>query len=135
MRLIYGVSQAARDKGGPPDDPRGPEHAYDSTVYDQGALALFALRELVGPATYQDIERRWLDRFGNASASTDDFIATASEVHGKDLRPFLEAWLRGSTVPPMPGHADWSSAPPTARPAPDVSPPVRSDPASGPPVR
>jgi hypothetical protein len=45
------------------------------------------------------------------SASTDDFIALASRVAGRDLRTFLTAWLYGTRTPPMPGHPDWTVTP------------------------
>ncbi len=95
-------ARRSRDVGGPPDRPRSPRFAYDSTIYDQGALALYALRERVGEATFRVIETTWLDRYADASASTDDFIALATEVAGVDLSGFLEDWLRGNELPPMP---------------------------------
>ncbi len=53
-----------------------------------------------------------------ASASTDDFIALASEVAGEDLTGFLEDWLRSDELPPMPNHPDWGAAPaPSAAPS------------------
>ena len=111
MHAIYQDGQAVRDTGGPPDRPRAPRFAYESNIYDQGALALYALQQAVGTATFRDIETTWLDRYADASASTDDFIALASEVAGRDLSSFLEEWLRSDTLPPMPGHPDWVSVP------------------------
>ena len=111
MRSIYEDGQAVRDLGGPPDRPREPRFAYFSTIYDQGALALYALQQRVGPATFRAIETTWLDRYADANASTDDFIALASEVAGRDLSGFLDDWLRSDTLPPMPGHPDWVSVP------------------------
>lgn len=112
MTLIARRAQAARDLGGPPARPRTPAHAYDATVYDQGALALEALRREVGDAAFRVIERTWLERYADASASTDEFIALASEIAGRDLAPFLEAWLRGDEVPPLPGDPGAVPSPP-----------------------
>jgi hypothetical protein len=42
---------------------------------------------------------------------TADFIALASRVAGRDLGPFLRAWLYGTTTPAMPGHPDWTVLP------------------------
>jgi aminopeptidase N len=50
-------------------------------------------------------------RYRNRSASTDDFIALASQVAHRDLSGFLRAWLYGQVTPPMPGHQDWKSDP------------------------
>ena len=110
MALIAARAQSTRDAGGPPARPNEPADAYDATIYDQGALALEALRREVGDATFRAIEREWLTRYRDASASTDDLIGLASEVAGRDLGPFLEAWLRGEVVPPLPADPD---APPS----------------------
>jgi aminopeptidase N len=46
----------------------------------------------------------------DAAASTADFAALTSQVAGRNLEPFLDDWLYGTTVPPMPGHPDWVAA-------------------------
>jgi aminopeptidase N len=111
MALIARRAQATRDAGGPPAAPRTPADAYDATTYDQGALALEALRREVGDATFRAIESAWLERYRDASPSTDDLIDLASDVASRDLRPFLDAWLRGDEVPPLPPDPDASSSP------------------------
>jgi aminopeptidase N len=118
MAAIDAGAQAARDAGGPPDQPRGPAFAYDATIYDQGALALEALRCEVGDETFRAIEGEWLDRYRGASASTDDFIEVASDVAGRDLGSFLDTWLRSDTVPPFPCAPVASAAPSSGRRAP-----------------
>ena len=115
-QLIAGRAQAARDAGGPPARPRTPANAYDATIYDQGALALEALRREVGDATFRAIEAEWLDRYRDSSASTDDLIELASEVSGRDLGPFLEGWLRDDDVPAFPPDPDASASPTTILP-------------------
>jgi aminopeptidase N len=112
MALIDRRAQATRDAGGPPARPRTPADAYDATIYDQGALALEALRREVGDVTFRAIEAAWLDRYADASASTDQFVELASEVAGRDLGPFLDAWLRGDEVPSLPGDPDATPSPP-----------------------
>jgi aminopeptidase N len=95
-----------------------PSHGHDNValmfsgnIYDGGALVLFALHEEVGDATFKAIERAWVERYRFRSASTEDFIALASEVAGRDLGPFLRDWLYGTKTPPMPGHPRWQVAP------------------------
>lgn len=112
MTLLARRGQATRDAGGPPARPRTPSNAYDATIYDQGALALEALRREVGDATFRAIERTWLDRYAGASASTDRFMGLASEVAERDLGPFLDDWLRGDEVPPLPDDPDAPPSPP-----------------------
>ncbi len=122
MTAIERRAQAVRDAGGPPARPRTPADAYDATIYDQGALALEALRREVGDATFRTIEAIWLERHAGDSASTDQYVALASEVAGRDLGPFLEAWLWGDEVPALP--ADPDATPPPDEPDASASAPA-----------
>jgi aminopeptidase N len=90
---------------------------FNPNVYQGGATALYALRQVVGDRTFYAIERQWVQRYEDESASTDDFIALASKVAHRNLGPFLRDWLYGSRTPPMPGHPDWTVNAPGAEPA------------------
>jgi aminopeptidase N len=68
---------------------------------------LYALREEVGDATFQKIERAWIRTYTGKAAGTRDFVTLASKVAGRDLEPFLTPWLYGPTTPPMPDHPEW----------------------------
>jgi len=87
------------------------DEQFNPNVYEGGALVLFALRQRVGKATFAKIERAWVTRYSGKSASTDDFIALASKVSGRDLTSFLGAWVYSEKTPPMPGHPDWTVDP------------------------
>ena len=87
---------------------------FSPQVYDGGALVLYALRQKIGDAAFMRLERAWVKRYEGKSASTDDFIALASQVSGRDLARFLRNWLYGTKTPPMPGHPDWTVDPVTA---------------------
>ena len=39
----------------------------------------------------------------NGNATTADFVATAERVSGQELSAFFDAWLYGTTRPPLPG--------------------------------
>src|SRR5215208_1053829 len=93
---------------------------FSDNVYGGGALVLYALQQKVGDPTFRAIERAWAQRKRGESVGTDDFIALASDVSGQDLTDFLSAWVYGDTVPPMPGHPDWTSDPVPA-PAPSAA--------------
>lgn len=109
MRMFYEMDQSARDKGGAPAALKpGVDEGLTRTG---GAVALFALRQKVGPGTFEKIERAYLDRYRDQDPSTDNFITTASEVAGTDLRGFLTPWLYGEKTPAMPGHPDWTLTP------------------------
>jgi aminopeptidase N len=70
-----------------------------TSVYVRGPLALQALRNEVGDETFFTILRQWPDAYGGQHASFDDFEAFASGIAGRDLKPFMDAWFRGTTVP------------------------------------
>jgi aminopeptidase N len=120
MRAIYAHGDEWRVESGPVALPLSADTMFDQQVYLGGALVLYALRQVVGDATFQRIEREWVDRYRDRSPSTDDFIALASQVSHRDLSGFLRAWLYGTKTPPMPGHREWTVNPvteqaPTAR--------------------
>lgn len=114
MRLAYGQSDAWRADGGPPAAPRPAEPGqqigiFRPVVYDGSALVLYALRQRIGRAAFERLERQWVLRHRDGVASTTDFIRLASEVSGRDQAGFLRPWLYGTKTPPMPGHPRWRS--------------------------
>ncbi|WP_232234556.1 M1 family metallopeptidase [Actinoplanes sp. N902-109] len=116
----YAAGDRYRARFGPVAAPARADSIWDlfnPNVYDGGALVLYALRQQVGTATFQRIERAWVTQNKGKSASTADFIALASRVSGRDLHGFLTDWLYGSKTPPMPGHPDWTVTPATAAPS------------------
>ena len=72
----------------------------------------------MGARTFERIERAWVARYRDRVATTEDFIALASQVSHRDLRGFLRAWVYGTKTPPMPGHPDWKVNPVSAAKAP-----------------
>ncbi|RLV09737.1 zinc metalloprotease [Streptomyces griseocarneus] len=119
MRTAYEYSDAMRADGGPPAMPKGPAPGkkvsiFRPVVYDGSAVVLYALREKIGAAAFESLERQWVAAHRDSTASTADFIALASRVAHQDLTAFLHAWLYDPTTPPMPGHPDWK---PTKKPA------------------
>jgi aminopeptidase N len=118
MQAVYAHGDQWRADDGPVALPASADTLFSLQAYHGGALVLYALRQVVGAATFQRIERAWLQTYEGRSASTDDFIALASRVSGRDLTSFLRAWLYGTTTPPMPGHPDWTVDPVVAGAAP-----------------
>jgi aminopeptidase N len=111
MKAVYAHGDQWRADSGPVALPSSSATLFDLQRYHGGALVLYALRQRVGAATFQRIERTWLQAYAGRSASTDDFIALASRVSGQDLGAFLRAWVYGTKTPPMPGHPDWTVDP------------------------
>ncbi|MEU9733749.1 M1 family metallopeptidase [Streptomyces sp. NPDC048002] len=122
MKAAYSVSDRWRAAGGPPAAPKVPEPGrkigiFRPNVYDGAALILYALRQEIGRPSFERLERAWVARHQDGVASTDEFVALASEISGRDLTAFFHPWLYGEKTPPMPGHPDWKPAAP-ARTAP-----------------
>jgi aminopeptidase N len=113
MKAVYAHGDQWRHDDGPVALPASGD--FDTLFafqrYHGGALVLYALRQVVGAATFQRIERAWVSRYEGGVASTDDFIALASQVSGRNLGPFLRDWVYGTKTPRMPGHPDWTVDP------------------------
>ncbi|MFV0133248.1 M1 family metallopeptidase [Streptomyces sp. HMX87] len=112
MKAAYGASDRWRAAGGPPAAPKAPTSGsktgiFRSNVYDGAALVLYALRQEIGRPAFERLERAWVTRHRDGTASTADFVGLASETAGRDLGGFFQAWLYGEKTPPMPGHPDW----------------------------
>jgi aminopeptidase N len=116
MRLVYGIEDQLRAEHGPPGQPLSgdPYDVFNINVYWGGALVLFALREEIGTPAFEQLERAWVRKYRDGVATTADFIALASRIAGRDLGPFLHAWLYDPTTPPMPNHPDWTTQAPAA---------------------
>lgn len=115
---MYQYGDFFRASFGPVASPLSgdPFDVFNPNVYYGGALVLFALREQIGDAKFQELERRWVKKYEGRSVSTQDFIALASQVSGQNLTAFLNDWLYGTTTPPMPNHPDWTVSPPPPNP-------------------
>jgi aminopeptidase N len=67
--------------------------ALDDTVYNGGGTALLALGDEVGQERLDRILRTWFERYGGGTATTEDFVALASEIAGVDLAEWATTWL------------------------------------------
>jgi aminopeptidase N len=110
MKDTYARGDQWRRTSGPVAAPNA-ANLFDSQRYLGGVLVLYALRRLIGEDAFHAVERTFLARFRDSSASTEDYIAVASHVSGQDLSGFLRDWLYGTTTPRMPGHPDWTVTP------------------------
>jgi aminopeptidase N len=75
---------------------------YTNESYTGGALVFHALRLEVGDETFFKILQTYTERYRYGNAGTDEFIDTAEEVSGEDLKPFFDAWLFSKTLPDFP---------------------------------
>ncbi|MFE1174513.1 M1 family metallopeptidase [Streptomyces sp. NPDC058773] len=128
MRHAYEQSDGWRAEGGPPAEPKAPSPGqkisiFRPIVYDGSALVLYALRQKIGPAAFDRIEREWVDRHRDGVAGTADFVQLSSQVSGQDLTAFFQGWLYGERTPPMPGHPQWQPRKGPAKPGPKATAP------------
>ncbi|WP_149180295.1 M1 family metallopeptidase [Streptomyces sp. TRM49041] len=119
MRDAYTASDRWRAAGGPPAAPRPPAPGqkislFRPVVYDGSALVLYALRQEIGSAAFERLQRRWVTENAHSTAGTADFVRLASDVAGRDLTGFMRGWLYDEETPAMPGHPDWRSKAPSS---------------------
>jgi len=86
----------------PPPGAPPANDLFNGGVYLRGGLTLHALRLEVGDDVFFEIIRTYYDRYKYGNAVTDDFIAVAEEVSGKDLGEFFQAWLYDEQLPELP---------------------------------
>ncbi|MER5438671.1 M1 family metallopeptidase [Streptomyces sp. NPDC002790] len=116
MRAAYRASDAMRADGGPPAEPKAPTSdgkisIFRPVVYDGSALVLYALRQEIGADAFRRLERTWVGTHRDSTATTADFVRLASQLSGRDLTGFFDAWLHAKKTPPMLGHPGWKSEP------------------------
>lgn len=117
MKAAYAASDRWRTAGGPPAAPKaaaaGKKNGiFRPNVYDGAALVLYALRQEIGAPDFERLERAWVKRHKDRSATTADFVALAEDISGRQLDGFMHAWLYGKKTPPMPGQPEWKAADP-----------------------
>ena len=84
----------------PPGSPPA-NNLFNEGVYVRGGLTLHALRLEVGDETFFKILQTYFERYKGGNATTDDFIAVAQEVSGKDLKNLMDSWLYNEKLPSM----------------------------------
>ena len=80
-------------------DP-GADRVFDDRVYKRGALALHALRRLVGDVSFFALLQTWVDRHRFGTVTTADFEAVVHQVTGSAHGDLLDPWLREAPLPP-----------------------------------
>jgi aminopeptidase N len=101
VEFLYSQVSAHPDYFVPPGNPP-PDDLFNGSVYLRGGLTLHALRLDVGDEAFFGILKSYFARYRNGNATTDDFIAIAEEISGKELNEFFDAWLNSEQIPPIP---------------------------------
>jgi hypothetical protein len=72
---------------------------FRALVYNKGAMVLHMLRRLVGDEVFFTGIRRFYSEWRFAKAGTDDFRRSMEAASNRDLQPFFEGWIYGSSIP------------------------------------
>jgi hypothetical protein len=78
---------------------QGDDRIFRAIVYNKGAMVLHMLRRLVGDRAFFAGLRRFYADWRFRKAGTDDFRASMEAESGRDLRPFFETWIYGTSIP------------------------------------
>ncbi|MBM0260128.1 M1 family metallopeptidase, partial [Micromonospora sp. 4G55] len=84
-----------------PAEP-GRQNLFSESVYQRGGMTVHALRVAVGDPAFFKILKTWAAEKRNGNATTDEFVAVAERVSGKQLDKLFAAWLHGIERPPAP---------------------------------
>ncbi|GAA0343800.1 M1 family metallopeptidase [Streptomyces blastmyceticus] len=83
----------------PPAAPGDFSHLFDAPVYDRGAMALHAVRTVVGDRAFFRLLRAWAGRHRDGHGTTEEFTSLARTVSPRDPGPALATWLYGKGKP------------------------------------
>ena len=76
-----------------------PGALFSGGVYERGAMALHALRGEIGDEAFFKTLREYVSRHAPGNVTTEDLVAVAEEVAGRDLDGLFDSWLFGETTP------------------------------------
>jgi aminopeptidase N len=80
----------------------GVARLFGNSVYDRGAMTLYALRLKVGDEKFFSILKTWATEKRGGNGTTAEFVAVAERVSGKSLRPLFQDWLYDTDRPAHP---------------------------------
>ena len=72
----------------------------NAAVYVRGAMTLQALRNKVGDNAFFRILRRWAATKSGGNGQTEEFMALAESISGKQLDHLFKVWLFTGEKPP-----------------------------------
>jgi aminopeptidase N len=75
-----------------------PPNGYSFNSYGKPSIVLYTLEKYLGSDTMSQIWKEYFRRFAFKHPKTEDFIQTAMEVSGKDLRWFFNQFVYGDAV-------------------------------------
>ncbi|WP_336207994.1 M1 family metallopeptidase [Nonomuraea sp. LPB2021202275-12-8] len=70
-----------------------PGDLFNESVYGRGAMTLHALREAIGDETFFKVLKTWAGEHQYGTVTTEEFVALAERLSGKQLDSLFDAWL------------------------------------------
>ncbi|WP_265988736.1 M1 family aminopeptidase [Larkinella insperata] len=91
------------------EDINDVDNIFDANrTYYKGAMVLHMLRGVVGDQKFKEILQKYAaSEFAYGTATTEDFVAIASQVYGQSLDYFFKQWIYGENYPTY--RVRWSS--------------------------
>ena len=86
-------------------------NAFDGITYDKGASVLNMFESYVGKDVFQKAIRVYLKAHAYGNATSDDLVATISQVSGKDLKPAFSTFLDQPGEPEITAELDCKGPP------------------------
>lgn len=80
-------------------DPSEIRSAFDSISYDKGCSVINLLYKAIGPVAFQEGLRYYLKKHAYGNAQTDDLWEAWSQVSGKNIQSFMQAWTKEAGFP------------------------------------
>jgi len=74
------------------------EYEYTYMIYVRGVLMFDSINQIIGNKKLVNVLKTYFKKYQFKIASTDDFIAMAKKVGGKNIDVVLDSWLKGKTV-------------------------------------
>jgi hypothetical protein len=78
----------------------GKAKAFDTAVYDRGAMTLHALRQTIGDDAFFKLLKDWIAAHAGGNVTVQEFTTLAEQISGRDLDAFFNTWLYAKTKPP-----------------------------------
>ena len=73
--------------------------AYQSIVFNKGAMVFRMLREVLGKEKFDLLLHNFLEQNRGKNASIDDFEHLTTQIAGENMRYFFAQWVEGTGVP------------------------------------
>jgi len=75
---------------------------FIAVQHQKGKLMFYSLFRVMGEENFKYLLREYYRQFAYSSATSQDFIALAEEIHEESLQQFFNMWLHSGNLPNLP---------------------------------